>query len=527
MGRLGRWVWVFLSLGFLLRLAIILRPFLWVDDLVLCDDTYLCWDIARRWAGGHPMTQDGIHFTNGFQPLWVFLLIPIYALFPNDPFLPGKIALVLLALFNVATGVFLFLLTKEVASRKGAFFALFLWMASPAVIVQGINGMETALAIMLMTITLWVYLSRVRDKPYSGRRYLGLGLLAGLTMLARLDQAFFVLALGLDVLWQKRKQALVPLALMGLGALAALSPWLALSWAYTHSLIPVSGKAVRFLSLAKLKLSGIKPGWIWHFKMLRNTMVQWANSPLPVISVVHVVAGWLSFSRRILYGGLAFLAGLGLWGLWRRTLGETRERAGRLLFFFLYAAGMLGLYSFYIYTSWYHARYQAPMALLMTVAYGLVYSWSPRWGRQLGWGMALALILPGLWKTQFEEPLPMGYYRIGTYVQKAFPAGTSIGAYQSGAMGYLARDKVITNLDGVVNEGALRAHQERRAFVYTREQGLEYLVDWDLNFNEMLFQFSAVFPTSRELARLGPVPGFQTWGETWVVYRVIPRQEEP
>jgi hypothetical protein len=92
-------------------------------------------------------------------------------------------------------------------------------------------------------------------------------------------------------------------------------------------------------------------------------------------------------------------------------------------------------------------------------------------------------------------------------------------------MGYLARDKVVINLDGVVNEGALSAHQERRAFDYVREQGLEYLLDWDSNFNEMLFQFSTNAPTSQQWVRLGSVPGFQTWGETWVVYHVIPNEE--
>jgi len=525
MGRLGRWVWVFLALGFLFRLAIILRPFLWLDDLVLCDDSYLCWDIARRWAGGHPMTQDGIHFTNGFQPLWVFLLIPVYSLFPGNPILPGKIALFLLALFNVATGAFLFLLVKEAASRKGAFFALFLWMASPYVIAQGINGMETALVILMLAITLWFYLARVRDKPFPWRRFLTLGLLAGLTMLARMDQVFLLLALGVDVLWQKRRQALRPLALVGLGALVVLSPWLILSFHYTGSLLPISGQAVRFLSLAKLKLAGIEPGLMWHFKMLRNTMAQWAGSPLPVISAVHVIAGRLSLSRRILYAGLGVLVVLGLWGLWDRTPDEARERAGRLRFLLLFALGMLGLYSCYIYASWYQPRYQAPMALLVTVACGVLYSWSPRWGRQLGWGIALGLFLPRLWNTQLEAPLPRGYFRIGSYVQRAFPHGARIGTYQSGAMGYFARDKTVINLDGVVNEGALRAHQERRAFDYTREQGLEYLVDWDSNFEDMLFQFSANAPTRLELERLGPVPGFQTWGNPWVVYRVIAEKE--
>jgi len=524
MGRLGRWVWVFLALGFLLRLAIILRPFPWVDDLVICDDSYLCWDIARRWAGGHPMTQDGIHFTNGFQPLWVFLLIPVYALFPGDPILPGKIALVLLALFNVATGVFLFLLVKEVASRKGAFFALFLWMASPYVITQGINGMETALVILLMAITLWFYLTRVRDKPYSWQRFLGLGLLAGLTMLARLDQAFLLLALGVDVLWQRKKRALAPLALLGLGALVMLSPWFLLSYLYTGSLVPVSGKAVRFLSLSELSWRGISE-WQWNFKMLRNILSQWVSAPLPIFVAVRSLDAVFSVHRRVFYAGVALLVCLLLWLLWHRTPKDERQRAGRLSFLWVFAAGFLGFYAFYIYTYWYHDRYQAPIVLLVTVAYGILYAWSPRWGKQVLWAIALLLTLPGLWEMELSEPQRQGYYRIGAYVQQSFPPGTRIGTYQSGAIGYFARDKVVINLDGVVNEEALRAHEENRAFDYIREHGISYLLDWDQLFEPMLFRHSGRDLGERELVCLGRIPGVETIRNRWTIYKVRPKEE--
>lgn len=495
-----------------------------MDDLVLCDDSYLCWDIARRWAGGHPMTQDGIHFTNGFQPLWVFLLIPVFSFFPSDPILPGKIALVLLALFNVATGVFLFLLVKEVASRKGAFFALFLWMASPYVIVQGINGMETALVILLMAITLWFYLTRVRDKPYSWRRFLVLGLLAGLTMLARLDQAFLLLALGIDVLWKRRKKALAPFALVGLGFLAMLSPWFLLSYHYTGSLIPVSGKAVRFISLAELRWRGI-PEWQWNFKMLRNILVCWVNAPLPLMSVTRSLAEKLLCPRRMFYGALALLCGLTLWALWRRTSLEVRQRAGRLSFLWVFAAGFLGFYAFYIYTYWYHDRYQAPTTFLITMFYGILFAWAPYWGRQLLWIATPLFLLSGFWTIEAREAVPNGYARIGTYVAENFVPGTKIGTYQSGAMGYFARDKIVINLDGVVNEEALCAHKENRPFDYIRAEGIEFLIDPDLIIKQMLFQFNSEELKESDLVRIGAVPGIITQTQLWAVYKVILREE--
>ena len=71
-----------LLLGSLLAIVVILSlslDVLFLDCHVfadaLVDDSFYYSQIARQVAMGHGFTFDGLHRTNGFQPLWLFLLI--------------------------------------------------------------------------------------------------------------------------------------------------------------------------------------------------------------------------------------------------------------------------------------------------------------------------------------------------------------------------------------------------------------------------------------------------------------------
>ena len=47
----------------------------------LYDDSFYAFQIARNIAGGHGPTFDGVNLTNGFQPLYVAMLVPVFVLF--------------------------------------------------------------------------------------------------------------------------------------------------------------------------------------------------------------------------------------------------------------------------------------------------------------------------------------------------------------------------------------------------------------------------------------------------------------
>src|SRR5262245_27151358 len=100
-----RVLWGLLLAGFLFRLSFVAHD---MRDLVtrgpLYDDSFYAFEVARHIARGHGSTFDGVHPTNGYQPLYVLLLVPVYWLSGDHAAAPIYVALVASALVNVLTG---------------------------------------------------------------------------------------------------------------------------------------------------------------------------------------------------------------------------------------------------------------------------------------------------------------------------------------------------------------------------------------------------------------------------------------
>src|SRR5512138_3415968 len=96
----------------LARCLYVARPLAYVDNLTLPDDAYLSLTIARNLARGLGPLY-GTAYTNGYQPLYVFVMAPVYLVWPTEPFVPVKIALFVLTLFDVATLILLWKLVER------------------------------------------------------------------------------------------------------------------------------------------------------------------------------------------------------------------------------------------------------------------------------------------------------------------------------------------------------------------------------------------------------------------------------
>ncbi|MFH0982918.1 MAG: hypothetical protein V2A79_15460, partial [Planctomycetota bacterium] len=281
---------------------------------------------------GKGMTSDGTHVTNGFQPLYVFLMVPVYLLVPPDNLvLPVHIACTLLALAGTAAAGIFYLIALRLFSRTAALCVLFFFTISHYFVATDVNGLETALYGLTLAATLYYYLTRLvgvgsptdessaafqsaipdpqssivnrqsaiaRRSPSIGQ-CVTLGILAGLTVLARVDAVIFVVCVALHFLWRgffRPSWTLVPSApapqglrpglpslvppglnsetldthkavghpgnrqssivnpqwLGAVGAaafLVTLAPWLAVNLVLCKTIIPDSGPAVRFIAL--------------------------------------------------------------------------------------------------------------------------------------------------------------------------------------------------------------------------------------------------------------------------------------
>ncbi len=222
--------------------------------------------------------------TNGFHPLWAALLVALRGLVRSDgPFLAAVAALTCAAM--LWTVLLLRRLLLDLGTPLGA--ALGLLVAAPSLLVLGASGMEVVLTLPLLGLLLL----RLGAGPLASRSaagLLGLGALAALTILSRLDSALLVaplLAVALRDARADLARAIRAATWLGVGLLP-VAGYAALSWLYLDSWLPVSGQA-------KQLKAGLMPSWL-------PLVEGWRTAPAVRLPLVVAGLAWL--------GGIAALA---------------------------------------------------------------------------------------------------------------------------------------------------------------------------------------------------------------------------
>jgi hypothetical protein len=150
-----------------------------VEGLLLQDDAYYYFGVARHLSAGHGFTFDGLHPTNGFHPLWLGLCTAIWSLVPGEV-LPLRVAsLVEAALLGAAAAGIVGGLGKRVGLAAACAGALWL-AAAPGSVTVLRSGMESA---VLAALLVWAW------RAGRSARWGWLALACGLLALARLEAA--------------------------------------------------------------------------------------------------------------------------------------------------------------------------------------------------------------------------------------------------------------------------------------------------------------------------------------------------
>src|SRR5688572_21123728 len=130
-----------LALGFVLRLyPLLLRTNALVRHVA--DDGYMYFKLAQNIVGGKGISFDGVAKTNGFHPLYAFLIVPIFYAFRGLRDAPVKASVVLLALFDVATGAVIYATVSTLFGHHPGLFAAFVWLVNPCVFQTCVQGLE-------------------------------------------------------------------------------------------------------------------------------------------------------------------------------------------------------------------------------------------------------------------------------------------------------------------------------------------------------------------------------------------------
>ncbi|TNE59193.1 MAG: hypothetical protein EP344_09075 [Bacteroidetes bacterium] len=443
-----------LTAGLLLRLGLLTLP---LQDILArwgSDDLFYYTQIAGYLAQGHGFTFDGINPTNGFQPLFLFLLAPFGKWLLNDPATSVYLMLDLVTVLTLLAAWQLYYLVQEAGlSATTGFFASGILVLHPKILSVTFNGTEGALSLLTIVLALRAFFW-MKDQKH-GR---WAALIFSALVLTRMD--FSVLLFGLFVFAMLQKQGFVRWVKVLVLPALAFAGWLYLNYHYFGNIMPASGQAKSIaaayfpVSFSRMLLS------VWRTALLAENALS--------------------------YAGL-LLCALGIWRL-------TRERhpAGRYLAGLFVLATLLSVpavYTMHFYRDWYLMPHYIQVTVLLAAGLQFLYTRVGRYG-WLVWLFPLVC-----WLEANAAPRTLNGQLILQGVETfkpLLPPGTRVGAFNAGLVSCgLGTSARTINLDGVVNNNVLPYLKNRSLEDYLRAADIGYLLDFDDSIEGQLRMFGA------------------------------------
>ncbi|MBN1164435.1 MAG: glycosyltransferase family 39 protein [Candidatus Krumholzibacteriota bacterium] len=453
--RLGDFVlWFFLAIIFGIMLFNLFSDNLNIIQRYIGDDAFFYLVIARNFSRGIISSFDGLHYTNGYHPLWMVLSAGIARLISDDDAYL-RISILTGFLFE---GCMLYLLWSFFRHRARDRTTAYLVMLTAVIflVLPSWHSLESPLAV-LITLAALGFLIKHRDDD-SLKHSLLLGLFLSLAVLARLDSIFVVAPLLLARLYylsRDKKRTFRSFSLTLLVFSLPLAAYLALNLAMTGHLVPISGAikssfpvpTLTNLSLSVPRLARIAPpvfsALLVTSLLLLERKGKRISSPLPTLF-------------------LGLNLGVILFSIYE--------------FFFQKDAGF-GLRPWHF----------AVPNLIMVLSLGLfVY---PRFPRLLKYALAGLIITAGLTNAaakygfrNLRDVALYDVYHTALWVRGNVAETEVIAATDPGIVAYFGRCRTI-NLDGLVNT---YRYQEMvaagRLEEYLRENKVRYLAIMERNY---------------------------------------------
>ncbi len=458
------------------------------------DDAYYYFKIAENIVRGAGSTFDGAHLTNGYHPLWMAVCVGVYKVFaylPTGQDLPIHVLLMISAVFDVLTAGVLWLFLRRLEVRPSLrFFICAAYLYNPWVIAHGLNGLESALANLLLMLTALLAMEVTGGASKKSKIVL-YSLASALTILARIDYALFVGLLGLYLLWKIRatwkwREYLLTFLPGGI----VLGVWMAWSAAYFGSVIPQSGLAYTFVqqTLFFYKPRSIITVLIW-------SVYQWFRA----VSFAALVSGLSWFLWAIIASSLFFFG---------KKRYERKAFSGAEGILIVLMVGFIA-YTFlqgavrWSGREWYFSL--GPSLACLGLGW-MLQRQAVKQSVLVGIGV-LCVALFGMTNPLMHERFANQGAMYEAAIQLPnFLSGSStrVSSYNAGIEGYYAAQPIV-NLDGLVNIEAYHALKERRMKAYLAEQGITHILDYDITVN---YRYAPFWGTN-DLSFLHPVHVFQ------------------
>lgn len=426
--------------------------------------------LAQNIASRGICTYDGTTVTNGFHPLWLLTLLPVYALI-HDPWLAlrGVYAVILAA--QLGSLGLLFLIARRIqmtaAGLTVAVFILFLNIRSFTVFF---SFLESPLSLLALLSYLAFCLAAGDRRFKNPRHAFAAGLLTGICFLARLDSFLLPGAYGfvwLALLFRQRgqwKEFFYSAVAAAAGCLLAVLPYLIWNWTVFRHLQTVS---------AWQKISSFSPAASW--KLISGWC---AHQFIP--RVQHILG--LEYVPDSLLLGTLLLGGL--LGTVYLLTGARRQRLIEKLSFSPEFLLFAGLHAVFIILAAPHeaaasAWYWVPEITLVALMAGAALP-ECRW-RETPIMALLAALLVGaqLWMYPSlvqRKTMSWAKLEVARFLQENIPPSARGAMFDSGLVSYFSQ-RDFTGLNGLIGDFEHATLMRERKYAAALERnGVDYLV---------------------------------------------------
>ncbi len=458
------------------------------------DDAFYYFKTAQNIVAGRGATFDGTGATNGFHPLWMVLLLPLFAVARGSLILPLRLVLVLVGLLFAASVAAFYREGRQQFGAAAVLLVLSGWLLTPRLYLQvAAGGMESTLSVLGL-LTFWATLAAMERarRGTDPRAVAVVGFAAAFAMLARLDSALLVAVTGLMLLarWRRARvgwRQMLRLALaFGLPGFVGVGAFLLWGRLEVGTWLPVSSQVKQWWG----GLDGTVYGKAWRYR-LTHMAGRFFHTPLrdwPTLSERYR-ALWLP--RLLPVAVLGLVAAAWGWWLWKRyprwRANFRRAALDFMLWGSLFHACYLELCSgLSPLRDWYWSAEIVTAALLGAFLLAAAAQWVEARGLQRGL-RALTACIVVLMSVAFARwawrayPLQNGHLHV--YLQQAqwVEAHTRpddvLGATGAGALAYFAADRKILNLDGLIAPPAyFWALRSGRGAAYLQAHDLKYVL---------------------------------------------------
>jgi hypothetical protein len=506
------------------------------DEFIpLVDDAYYYFGIGQNIAEGNGPTFDGEHFTNGYHPLWMGVVVLIYKLFPESLTTPIIILQIIGLLLFLGTLILFWLLLNKITDNKWLIYTiLVLYILNPFNMAFPTDVLETSLAVFFLTLFLW-YLVRLIESPEKLSLYAILALVGGFMVLARNDYGLFVLAAFIYILVTQRtkllQKSLVFLAIFSV----IISPWFLYNVYNFESVFPTSGLAYTtinheiFLRTPRSETRIFFWG-AYQFSKTVTALLTYIGIPLPPYNRDPI---------QQLFENFIYLAVLILF-IW---LIKKKERLPDLKNSFLKnplgkALMVIGI-AFLIFTfihsairwgsrPWYYSSLPLLSALAITLILENVFQFQ-NWSKRMIYITTLSVIILlsahySIYSKQLsfylmpsKQPLPN--FIAAQWINENLP-NARIASFNSGILGYYTKPFVM-NSDGLVNAEVYSVMKNKtRLWDYFKENNIEYIVDSEVS---LTWRYNWLIGLENPLENLEVVKSFtpSSGGRSTNVYKII------